>query len=554
MPVHLHTHSWYSLLEGASSPDALLDRTAADGCTALALTDTNNLYAATAFTEAATRRGIRPLLGACLRQNRWRCVALIADRTGYRNLCRILSRLNLAGAASFPSVVLADLLSANADGLHVLVEDVVLAERLREAFGRRLWLEVVRPAVGAGPGRREQELLDCGCRLGLRPVASTAAHFAGPADYPTFRLVTAMRRATLLEQLPRVLPLTPDHHLVAPAEFRRRFRDLPAALHHGEELAGLLRSDVLPRELTLPQPRLRPGLEPVRYLPHLCERGLRQRGQGADLEARERLRKELAIIEATGLAGYFLVVRDIARSARRRGHTIALRGSAGNSLVCYLLGITDVDPLRFNLPLERFLHPGRIDLPDIDLDFDWKVRDEVIDHVFRRYGTAHVARISTHLFLQPRSAFREAAKLHGLSNEQVSTLLTGLSERIDSVMEKGDRTPPGFPLEAERWPRLLADARRLLGRPHHLSIHPGGVVITQQPIEQYVPLQRAAKGVVITQFEKDAIEHIGLVKMDLLGNRALSTVDEAKRWASLAATRSERRDAGALAMRSRPNN
>ncbi len=385
-----------------------------------------------------------------------------------------------------------------------------------------------------GAGQREHDLLACGQRLGVRPVASTAAHFADPAEYATFRLTTAMRRGVLLEQLPRVLPLTPDHHLVAPTELRRRFHDLPAAVYNGECLAELLHSDFLPRELILPQPRLRPSLDSVRYLHRLCERGLRQRDLGADLEARSRLREELAIITATSLAGYFLVVRDITRWVRRRGHTMALRGSAGNSLVCYLLGITDVDPLRFRLPLERFLHPGRTDLPDIDLDFDWKVRDEVIDHVFHRYGAAHVARICTHLFLQPRSAFREAAKLHGLSDEQVSELLTTLPENVEDLMQTRnvDNAPPRFPLEPARWPRLLNDARRLLGRPHHLSLHPGGVVVTPGPIEDYVPLEWAAKGVVVTQFEKDAVERVGLVKIDLLGNRALATVDEAKRWAA----------------------
>jgi DNA polymerase III subunit alpha len=537
MPVHLHTHSWYSLLEGASSLDALLERAVAHGYTSLALTDTNNLYGASAFVESANRIGIRPLVGARLRQNRWRCTALIADRVGYRNLCRVLSRLNLAGAGPFPPVVLADLLSANADGLHILVDDLVLAERLREAFGGRLWLEIVRPPIGATAGRREHDLLACGHRLGLCPVASTAVHFAGPAEYSTFRLTTAMRRGILLEQLPRVLPLTPDHHLVAPAELRRRFHDLPAAVYNGERLAELLRSDVLPRELILPAPRLRPGMDQVRYLHRLCERGLQQRGLGADPEAKSRLREELAIVEATSLAGYFLIAYDITRWVRRRGHTMALRGSAGNSLVCFLLGITDVDPLRFRLPLERFLYLGRADLPDIDLDFDWKVRDEVIDHVFQRYGDAHVARICTHLFLQPRSAFREAAKLHGLSNEQISELLTTLPENVEDLMQarNADSTSPRFPLEPARWPCLLNDARRLLGRPHHLSLHPGGVVITPGPIEDYVPLEWAAKGVVVTQFEKDAVERVGLVKIDLLGNRALATVDEAKRWAAVEA-------------------
>src|SRR5262249_5210366 len=211
----------------------------------------------------------------------------------------------------------------------------------------------------------------------------------------------------------------------------------------------------------------------------------------------------------------FVVVGDTVRHARRGGHGMALRGSAGNSLVCFLLEITDVDPLRFRLPLERFLHPGRLDLPDIDLDFDWKVRDEVIAHVVRRWGQMYTARISSHLFLQTRSAFRESAKVHGLSNEQVSRLLGTLSDRVDQFIggeeaaptAKGPKTPPGFPLEAERWPRIVTDARRLLGRPHHLSVHPGGVVLTPRPMEEYVPLQLAEGGVVLAQFDKDEVEY-----------------------------------------------
>jgi DNA-directed DNA polymerase III PolC len=251
----------------------------------------------------------------------------------------------------------------------------------------------------------------------------------------------------------------------------------------------------------------------------------------ADSEvAQRRLVEELTVLDNGNLPGYFLTVRDIARYARRQGLSMALRGSAGNCLVCYLLEITDVDPLRFQLPLERFLHPGRPDLPDIDLDFDWKTRDQVIDWVFQRHGAQHTAMISTHLFLQPKSAFREAAKIHGLSSVQVSRLLETFAERMEGILT-GSRdlptAPPSFPLEPERWPRLLADARRLLGRPHHLSIHPGGVVITPGPIEDCAPLQRAPKGVVITQFEKDAAEYVGLVKIDLLGNRALASVDAA---------------------------
>ncbi len=529
MPVSLHTHSWYSLLEGTAAPAALLARAAACGYTALALTDTNNLYGAAAFADAAHGRGVRPLLGACLRHQRERCVALVAAPAGYHNLCRVLSRLHLGTGEPFG---LADLLEPCAEGLHVLADDGVLAERLRGAFGARLWLEVVRPPRSP---RQERQLLEAGRRLGLRPVASTAAHFATPDEYPAFRLTTAVRQATLLECVPRRLAVTPEHHLVDAPELRRRFRDLPEAVRNAEFLAERLSSDVLPRELVLPGPRLPAGVDAARLLRRLCERGLARRPLHDGERARERLREELALIEPAGLAGYFLVVRGIARYARRRGHGMALRGSAGNSLVCYLLEITDVDPLRFGLSLDRFLHAGRKDLPDIDLDFDWKVRDEVIAHVCRHYGPRHTAQIASHLFLQPRSAFRESAKVHGLSDGQVSQLLERLDARVEELLGEEEsqsaRCPAGFPLEPGRWPLILADARRLRGRPHHLSIHPGGVVITPQPIEAYAPLQRAPKGVVITQFEKDAVERVGLVKIDLLGNRALATVDEAQRLA-----------------------
>ncbi|MBY0228024.1 MAG: hypothetical protein K2W96_01960, partial [Gemmataceae bacterium] len=348
-------------------------------------------------------------------------------------------------------------------------------------------------------------------------------------DLRAHRLVSAVKRVTLLDRLPARLPVTAEHRLVSAGELRRRFRDLPQAVANGDELAGMLRADVLPSRLLLPQPRLRAGLDPSAYLRALCERGLRERGLSGP-KPRERLEKELAIIEGNGLAGYFLVVRDIAGHARKLGRTMALRGSAGNSLACYLLGITDVDPLRFGLELERFLHPGRRDLPDIDLDFDWKVRDGIIDWAFGRFGPERVARISSHLTFQPRSAFREAAKAHGLSNDQVGELLLSLDDRLDGLLLSGGvpRPPRSFPLEAERWPRLVEDARLLLGRPSHLSLHPGGIVVAPGPVADHAPLQWAAKGVVMTQYDKDAVEAVGLVKIDLLGNRALSAVDEAR--------------------------
>ena len=195
MPTHLHVHSWYSLLEGTSGPESLLRRATISGYRSLALTDTNNLYGAVAFTELAYRHGIRPLLGACLRHDGVRCVVLLADPSGYRSLCRIISRLNLAEVP----VRLTELLCDNAVGLHVLVDDAVLAEQLFATFAGRLWLEIVRPGRSQ---QHERELLAAGRRLGIPIVASTAAHMASPAEYPAFRVATAVKRGIMLDQMP----------------------------------------------------------------------------------------------------------------------------------------------------------------------------------------------------------------------------------------------------------------------------------------------------------------------------------------------------------------
>lgn len=532
--------SHYSLLEGVDSPERLIERAARTGHDVLALTDVNNLYGAVNFVEAARHHGIRPILGCQLRDeaNRQQAAVLIAEPTGYTSLCRILSRLHLRQRP-----VLLDLLLENAEGLHVLVDRVDMLPPLRERFGKRLWVEIVRPTLHLDrPVSAERELLELAERWNVPIVAGGAVHFAEPHGYIVHRLLTAIRHGVLLDQLPQCLPVTAEHYLTDPETLRQRFRDLPAALVNLRRLAEQCRSDVLPRGVTLPPAKVPRGWTAFGFLRALCECGLRRiadetRLSVAEETYRNRLSEELHLVQLRDLADYFLVVRDIALYARRRGLSMALRGSAGNSLICFLLGITDVDPIRFGLPLERFLHAGRPDLPDIDLDFDWRVRDQVIAWVFRRYGAEHTAMISSHLFFRPALAFREAGKVHGLSNEQISQLLEEWERRTvpdatpeaEGVSLSGSTPPRGFPLEAERWHRLLEDARRLLGKPHHLSIHPGGVVITPGPIEDYVPLQRAAKGVVITQLDKDPIEQIGLVKIDLLGNRALSTVDEARR-------------------------
>jgi DNA polymerase III alpha subunit len=248
--------------------------------------------------------------------------------------------------------------------------------------------------------------------------------------------------------------------------------------------------------------------------------------------AQSRMEYELGLIAQRDLAPYFLLVGDIAQEARRRGWPMALRGSGGSSLVCYLLGITDIDPVRHGLRVERFLNPGRDDLPDIDLDLAAQVRRPVFAWVLNRYGADHVARVGTIERLQAASAFKAAASAHGLSIPQARAVQEELGRDLDALAQDDSEAlglaPPSWPLEPQVWPRLVADARSLVGRPQQMGVHPAGIVLTASSIDGILPVQKGPGGVRLSQLNKDGVEHIGLVKIDLLSNRALSTLAETR--------------------------
>ncbi|MBX9680028.1 MAG: PHP domain-containing protein [Gemmataceae bacterium] len=522
----LHTHSWYSLLEGANSPEALVEQSVRLGNTSLALTDTNNLYGIAPFLAAARSRGIKPLLGATLRHAGQEAVALIGDSLGYTSLCRILSRVHLHPG----DTTLADMLTNEPAGLHLLVRDPQCGASLREAFGDRVWVEVVRPNVGTTEGERRQ--LEEAKRLGLPVVASTAAHFAEADDYRIARVAAAVRLGKRLDELPATLSVGPAHRLVSGTSLRWRFRDVPDAVNNAERLADLLTGDPLPRDRAMPGSIAPKGVDEQAYLASLCERGLRKRGLDTNSEARARLNQELLLIAERRLAAHLLIIADIARFARRRRHPSALRGPAANSLACYLLEITDINPLRFGLAIDRFLRPGSMDRPDIALDFDPKVRDEAIDYLIRGYGRERTGMISSHVFFQPRTAFRESAAIHGLSPGQIETLCESLGPRVEWMLRADPNdvrlrsAPRTFPFDSGRWGRILHDSRRLLDRPHHLGVRPGGIAIAPDRLDGHVPLEPAPEGGVVTQFDQDGVVAAGLVKIDLLANRALGMADE----------------------------
>jgi DNA-directed DNA polymerase III PolC len=526
--VPLHVYSHYSLFEGVDSPAALVERAAECGYTDLALTDVNSLAGAVEFAEAARRFGVRPILGARLRNQTQQATALIAEPAGWRSLCRIISRIHLRG-----TVPLTSLLADNADGLHVLLDNpFALKPPLPEAFRGRLWVELVRPG---GSESNERALVEVGSRFNARPVASVGTHFAVAGGYWLYRLLTAIRQAQPLEDLPGRLAAGPPHHLATPDEVAERFRDLPDALANAGRLAEMCRSDVLPRGVVLPPAKLPDGQDAEGYLRLLCERALPQRAWQDEPAVRRRLAQELALISQHDLPAYFLAVGEIAAEGRRRGWPLSLRGSAGSSLVCHLLGISEVNPLRHGLRLERFLHPGRADVPDIDLEFASQYRAGIFTWAVRHYGQDKVARVGSWHHMQGRSAFTAAALAHGVTKAHMRPLTESLGAGLESL-EAGEGPlpedlavpPAGFPLDPAVWPKVIADTRRLIGRPRELAPHPCGFVLTADPAENYAPLQRGNGGIGLTQLDQNGVEAVGLVKIDLLSNRALSTLAEAR--------------------------
>jgi len=504
----LHVRSGYSLLRGPASLDRLIDAARSLGHARLALSDVNGLYGATFFWRQAVQAGIEPIIGAELLEGSRSVVALVDSDTGYENLCRIITRIHgrlsddrVAGSVRALAGDVAELSA----GLQFVVEDDALAEAMLTAGvgSDRLWLGI-DPDTQARP--QPACLADCSRRLGLPLVATGKALLACPQDAAAARLLACIRTGSTYDAPPSGELPHPQALLRSGERIRKRLGAFPDAISNNRRLAercGEFR--LLPRLPVFPKFDCPRSLSAAAYLRQLCGHGLRWRyGRAVPDGACARLDQELRLIERKGFCEYFLVVWDIAKYARRQQAPVAGRGSGASSLVAYLLGITNVCPLAYGISFERFLNEQREDFPDLDLDFCWRIRDDVIRYAFDRWGDDHVAMVCTHNTFQPASALRETAKVFGWSNEQVSALRG--DERRDDVR------------------RIAAFSRRLLGLPHNLSVHPGGIVIAPRPIDRYVPIQRAAKGVRITQYDKDGIEDIRLVKLDLLGNRNLSTI------------------------------
>ncbi len=515
MFTHLHVHSNYSFYRGANKIEELVDAALSRGMSALALTDINGLYGVIWFLQYAAERGLRPIVGSELRTDRERATVLARNREGYEALCRLISRCRRE-----PDFCLSSALIEECENLVVLSDQISLLKALAGRNGTaRIYVELNDPGA-------ERELLDFSRLSGIPPVATNDVYFVDASDYPMHRLLRAIDLNTCLSRIPPRELVGADRWLKPEDEMARRYPHLEEALENTQRIVEECAADLELGKLVFPHADVPEGCDPFEYLREECYRGAERRYGELSDSVRKRLERELKIIREKGFAPYFLIVRDIVRQSSRT----CGRGSAAASLVAYCLGITHVEPITHNLFFERFLNQGRVDPPDIDIDFPWDERDAVFDYVFRKYGATRVAMISNHVGFGARAALREVAKVYGLTEQEISAV-TRRMEYYWSIRHLEDffqHHPVFKDMELkEPWPEIVRLAVKLEGYPRHMSVHCGGIVVVPDRIDRYVPVEIAPKGVPIIQWEKDQAEDAGLIKIDLLGNRSLAVIRDA---------------------------
>ncbi len=506
--VHLHCHSYYSLLAASPSPERLARRAAALGMKALALTDTDAVYGSVEFYRACLDAGVKPILGAEITEGSRRAVFLARDRAGWSRICRLVSRRRLDDGFSLSREL-------NEIGEHVVAFTAFPGLLPGDsAPPSNLYLEIT-PALTSS---RRDEILAAAARRRIPLLAAADVRFLDPAERGFLRLLRDGN------------DFSPFARLLSAAEMEAALGEWPAALTAPARVAEECEPSLELGVNRLPRVPLSPGETPEDRLRARCRRGLGRRFPSAPRPVLSRLSRELKTIFSLGLADYFLLVDEIVAFARSRSIPLLGRGSAANSLVCYLLGMTDVDPLKHRLYFERFLNPARADLPDIDLDFPTDRRDEVIDFVYRRFGSGRVAMLSTMTRFRARSALRHLTRRRGWKEEAIGELTRQLpyfaSLRDPSRIEREVPECRHLPWRDGAFRNLLRAAARLEGFPGHLSVHPGGMVIAPAPLTDYLALERAPKGIVVTQPDMYSAKELGLLKIDILGQRALAVAAE----------------------------
>ena len=566
MYAELHAHSNFTFLEGGSHPEELVESAAAAGLAAFALTDCNGLYGSVRFAKAAAERKLPAITGCQLSfENGERCVVLVENERGYANLCELISSGQLRGSKNEPRLLHSDL-DGKTDGLIALYAqpDSAGIARLREHFPDRLYLEL-QHHLHADDARRCRRLLDLAAQVQLPYVATNGVMYALREQARLADVLFCVKNKTTLAQAREdaLLRANAEYYVKTPRMMAQIFAGYPQAIRNTLVIAErcAFRLERLTGQFPLfPVPD---GYTRQTYLRELVYRGAAGRYSTPLASNVERqLEYELGMIAKMDLAGYFLIVWDIVRAANEMGVLCQGRGSAANSAVCYALGITAVDPIGMNLLFERFMSEGREEIPDIDVDFAHQDREKVIQYVYDRYGRTHAAMAAEVVTYHTRSAIRDIGKAIGLTLSQVDAVArdydareslagaTGVAHHDSAERgvakappvgqahayhgfydrDYGDNPDPNIPpaLDGEIGELLFSLCRRIDGFPRHMGIHSGGMVITRDPLVRVAPVEWATmRDRTIVQWDKDDLQDLGLIKIDLLGLGMLSLLREA---------------------------
>ncbi len=565
--VHLHVHSHYSLLDGLAKIDELLDRAKELGMEALALTDHGVLYGAIEFYEKAKKKGIKPIIGcemylapngrhlkrAKIDDARHHLILLAKSETGYKNLMKLVTSAHLEGFYYKPRID-KDILREHSEGLIGLsaciegeIPAAVLSGKIDEAeklaweyediFGKgNFFLEIQHHPRYPNQQTANNGVIEVSKRTGIGLVATTDMHYVRPEDAPIQDILLCVQTNRKVSEQNRMNLMDFDLYMKSPEEMGKIFSHIPEALENTGRIADMCNLEIELGKTKLPHYEVPEKYTPESYLRELCEKGLEKRfGKNPPKEYRQRMEFELSVIEKTGFASYFLIVQDFVNWAKLQGIVVGPgRGSAAGSFVSYILGITNIDPIKYNLLFERFLNPERISLPDVDMDFADNRRDEVLAYVRKKYGHNHVAQIITFGTMAARAAVRDAGRALGYPYnfcDQTAKLIPmnmAIRDAVSGVPELSSlyNSDPAAK-------KLLDSAARLEGVCRHASMHACGVVITPDPVVNYTPLQYVSGDTenVVTQYSASTkssyVEKIGLLKMDFLGLKNLTIIQHA---------------------------
>ncbi len=569
--VHLHVHSQYSLLDGFSNIKKLVNRAKELGMPAVALTDHGTMYGVIEFFNAAQNAGIKPIIGveaymaarqmqdrdSKLDKHSHHLLLLAENQTGYRNLLKIASAAQLEGFYYYPRID-HDFLEKHAEGI-IATSGCMSAEIPRalrdkgpeearrlldwyyEVFGPdHFYIELQRHDIPELE-KINRDLLMLGKRYNARFIATNDVHYINQSDARLQDILLAIQTGALITDPNRFRMSVESFYLRSPEEMQGLFSEMPEALSNTIEIAERCNVDLSNKGYHLPRFPVPAGYTVETYLRELCEEGLRRRygeTQAKNPTLRERLEYELGVIHQMGFDAYFLIVWDLCRFARERGIWYNARGSAAGSMVAYTLDITLVEPVGYGLIFERFLNPGRISMPDIDLDFQDDLRPRMMEYCAQKYGDDRVAAIITFGTLGAKAAIRDVGRVMDIplaEVDRVAKLIPGIPGKSISIPEALEQVPDLKKLYTDTpyLKDLIDTAAQMEGAVRNAGTHAAGVVITDEPVVNYVPLNRPTSGSedspikTVTQFEMSIVESLGLLKVDFLGLRTLTIMARA---------------------------